>query len=222
MAQEVRAQTAAFATYNESEQALVITATLGYPSAIVDHVRIHPGEGIIGQAFVSGRPADRAGRRSNKRLRYQTNSFMVVPLVASGQCLAVIALTDRADGQAFESRDLASARLLAAPAALALARASRLREPRRADQGGDGRPGHRALQPPLFRDPNSGRSAARSTPAAGPGAADGRHRRLQAHQRHARASRRRPCVARRCQPACAEACGSSTCALAMAAKSSRS
>ena len=47
---------------------------------------------------------------------------MVVPLVASGQCLAVITLTDRADGQAFESRDLASARLLAAPAALALAR----------------------------------------------------------------------------------------------------
>ena len=47
---------------------------------------------------------------------------MVVPLVASGQCLGVIALTDRADGQAFESRDLASARLLAAPAALALAR----------------------------------------------------------------------------------------------------
>ena len=47
---------------------------------------------------------------------------MLVPLVASGQCLAVIALTDRADGLAFESRDLASARLLAAPAALALAR----------------------------------------------------------------------------------------------------
>ncbi len=42
--------------------------------------------------------------------------------MASGQCLAVIALTDRADGHAFESRDLASARLLAAPAALALAR----------------------------------------------------------------------------------------------------
>ena len=47
---------------------------------------------------------------------------MLVPLVASGQCLAVIALTDRVDGLAFESRDLASARLLAAPAALALAR----------------------------------------------------------------------------------------------------
>ena len=46
----------------------------------------------------------------------------MLPLLASGQCLAVVTLTDRADGLAFESRDLASARLFAAPAALALAR----------------------------------------------------------------------------------------------------
>ena len=45
-------RTAAFATYNEAEQALVITATHGYPSAIVEHVRIQPGEGVIGRAFV--------------------------------------------------------------------------------------------------------------------------------------------------------------------------
>ncbi len=122
MAKEVGAQTAALATYNESDQALVISATLGYPAAIVEHVRIRPGEGIIGQAFVSGRPAIRQPDEATRRLRYRTDSFMIVPLVASGQCLAVVTLTDRADGQAFESRDLASARLLAAPAALALAR----------------------------------------------------------------------------------------------------
>lgn len=122
LAKKVGAQTGALATYNESEQALMIAATLGYPSAIVEHVRIYPGEGVIGQAFVSGRPAIRQPDDTTRRLRYQTDSFMIVPLVASGQCLAVVALTDRADGQAFESRDLASARLLAAPAALALAR----------------------------------------------------------------------------------------------------
>ena len=121
IAREVRARTAAFATYDQAEQALVITATYGYAAAIVDHVRIQPGEGIIGQAFVEARPlivqAD-----DGSRLRYRTNSYMLVPLVASGQCLGVIALTDRADDLPFESGDLASARLLAAPAALALAR----------------------------------------------------------------------------------------------------
>ena len=122
LAKEIGAQTAAFAAYNESEQALTITATYGYPSAIVEHVRIQPGEGVIGQAFVAGRAAIVQPEEASRRLRYRTNSFMVLPLVASGQCLGVITLTDRADGQAFESRDLASARLLAAPAALALAR----------------------------------------------------------------------------------------------------
>ena len=105
-----------------SEQALAITATQGYAAAIVEHVRIKPGHGIIGEAFVARRAAIAQPDESPRRLRYTTDSYMVVPLVASGQCLAVIALTDRSDGQAFESRDLASARLLAAPAALALAR----------------------------------------------------------------------------------------------------
>ena len=113
---------AAFAVFNEAEEALVITATLGYPSAAVEHLRIAPGEGVIGQAYQSGRAGIMQADEVNKRLRYRTNSYMVVPLVASGQCLGVIALTDRADGQTFETRDLASARLLAAPAALALAR----------------------------------------------------------------------------------------------------
>ena len=122
IAKEVDAQTAAFAAYNDSEQALTITATHGYPSAIVEHVRIHPGDGVIGQAFVAGRPGIVRADEHTRRLRYSTDSFMILPLVASGQCLAVIALTDRSDGQAFAPRDLSAARLLAAPAALALAR----------------------------------------------------------------------------------------------------
>jgi diguanylate cyclase (GGDEF)-like protein len=122
LTREVYADTAAFAAYSESEQALVITATHGYPSAIVDHVRIRPGEGVLGRAFVEARPVIVQAGEGTRRLRYKTDSYMLIPLVASGQCLAVIALTDRRNGLAFDSRDLASARLLAAPAALALAR----------------------------------------------------------------------------------------------------
>jgi diguanylate cyclase (GGDEF)-like protein len=122
VAREVRARTAAFAVFSETEESLVITATYGYPSATVEHLRIAPGEGVIGRAYESGRAGIMQVDEANRRLRYRTNSYMVVPLIASGQCLGVIALTDRSDGQTFDTRDLASARLLAAPAALALAR----------------------------------------------------------------------------------------------------
>jgi diguanylate cyclase (GGDEF)-like protein len=122
MAKEVGATTAALAVFDEAEGALTIVDTRGYPRAIVEHVRITPGRGIIGEAFVHGRvtigsPADDVRRR-----RYRTDSYMVVPLVADGETLAVIALTDRKDGFPFDSRDLAAARMLAAPAALAIAR----------------------------------------------------------------------------------------------------
>ena len=73
IAREVRAQTAAFATYSEAEQALVITATRGYPSAIVDHVRIHPGEGVIGRGLrITARPVIVQVDEASRRLRYQT------------------------------------------------------------------------------------------------------------------------------------------------------
>jgi diguanylate cyclase (GGDEF)-like protein len=122
MANEVNAETAAFAVFSESEQALTITATHGYPLSIVDHVRIARGEGIIGRTFATGRATIGRCDEAVRRLRYRTDSYMAVPLVASGRVVAVITLTDRADGRAFDGRDLAAIRLLAAPAALAVAR----------------------------------------------------------------------------------------------------
>ena len=122
IAREVRAQTAAFAAYNESEQALVISATRGYPVAIVDHVRIRPGDGVIGHAFVSARPEIVQVEDSSRRLRYRTNSYMLLPLVASGQCLGVIALTDREDGQATFTEKLAEWAPLSGEALIAAAR----------------------------------------------------------------------------------------------------
>jgi diguanylate cyclase (GGDEF)-like protein len=122
MAKEVGARTASLAVFNEAEDALVITATHGYPRAIVEHVLLEPGQGVMGGTFASGRPAIGCSSEAPRRRRYRSDSYMTVPLVASGRTLAVIAFTDRADGRAFNARDLASIRLLAAPAALALAR----------------------------------------------------------------------------------------------------
>jgi len=52
---------------------------------------------------------------------------MLLPVVAGGERLGVIALTDRADGGRFDARDFAAARVLASSAAAAFTR-ERLRE----------------------------------------------------------------------------------------------
>ena len=98
-------------------------ATHGYPRAIVEHIRIAPGDGIIGEAFATGRATlGRSDRSGPRRFRYQTDSYIAVPLRTFGRPAGVITLTDRIDGHAFDERDFAAVRLLAAPAALALAR----------------------------------------------------------------------------------------------------
>jgi diguanylate cyclase (GGDEF)-like protein len=124
LAAQVRARTGALAVYNEVEHSLAIVATHGYPRALVEHLRIAPGEGIIGKAYQSGQP--RVGRSDEegapRRLRYRTSSYMVLPIVAGRRRLAVVALTDRADGRDFDDRDFTSARILATTAAPGLTR----------------------------------------------------------------------------------------------------
>jgi diguanylate cyclase (GGDEF)-like protein len=121
IARHVRARIGALALYQDEDQALAITATHGYPSVLVEHLRIAPGEGILGRAYASGK-ADLGHAESRRRLRYRTNSYLQIPLPGPLRPAGVIALTDREDGQPFDPRDLAEARILAAPASLALAR----------------------------------------------------------------------------------------------------
>jgi diguanylate cyclase (GGDEF)-like protein len=123
IAAEVAARTGSIAVFSEVDRALRVVATLGYPQAIVDHVRIASGDGVIGQTFATGRAAiGRAGEEEPRRLRYTTDSYIALALRASGRTMAVVTLTDRRDGQSFDNRDLVSSRLFVAPAALALDR----------------------------------------------------------------------------------------------------
>jgi diguanylate cyclase (GGDEF)-like protein len=122
LAREVRARTGALAVFSEGDQTLTIAATHGYPRAIVDHIRIAPGEGVIGETFSTGRAMlGRSHRGAPRRYRYQTDSFIAAPLRTFGRPVAVVTLTDREDGRPFDERDFAAVRLLSAPAALALA-----------------------------------------------------------------------------------------------------
>jgi diguanylate cyclase (GGDEF)-like protein len=126
VATAVGARMAALALYDHVIGRLAIVATRGYPSVLVEDLRIAPGSGVIGQVFASRKPmlvAD-AGRELSmhaRRPRYRTGSFMAVPLYVDTNDLGVLTLADRSDLQPFTQGDLTAARALTAPAALALA-----------------------------------------------------------------------------------------------------
>jgi diguanylate cyclase (GGDEF)-like protein len=125
LAQAVHAEQVSLALYEEREGYMAIAATRGYPAELVSDLRVKEGEGLMGEVLSSRLPKvvtdvteePRAGRR---RLRYRTSSCLLVPLVAGDRLLAVLNLADRADGQAFDSQDLAKVRSFVAPATLAL------------------------------------------------------------------------------------------------------
>jgi diguanylate cyclase (GGDEF)-like protein len=119
-----RGQQGALALYAEADGELGIVATSGYPRLLVDHVRVRPGEGIIGHVFETQRPllvADISKLPHHRRRpRYRTTSFMATPILARGGAMGVICVTDRVDGAPFETADLEVLRALAGSAALAL------------------------------------------------------------------------------------------------------
>jgi diguanylate cyclase (GGDEF)-like protein len=126
MARVVGAEIGAFAVPLAGEQALGVTATFGYPSAVVEHVRQAPGEGILGRVYATGQAVvvrdvadvpDHARRR-----RYRSRSYLAFPISGAEGVLAVVAVTDRADARPFDNADLMLLTSFAAPASLALAR----------------------------------------------------------------------------------------------------
>ena len=56
MARAVDAEIGALAVYLPLENALSITATVGYPAVLVEHVRPAPGQGILGRVYSTGEP----------------------------------------------------------------------------------------------------------------------------------------------------------------------
>ena len=119
----VEAEIGAVAVFSEVEGVLAITSTVGYPSSVVEHLRIYPGEGLLGRVYESGRPllGDSAGS-TPLRLRYRTTSYMLLPVVSGKTCFAVVALTDRRNGQPFNDDDFAAARIMVSAAVPAFSR----------------------------------------------------------------------------------------------------
>jgi diguanylate cyclase (GGDEF)-like protein len=101
-----------------------IVATYGYPRALVEHLRIEPGSGVIGRVMQSRQPllVEGPDPLRPRRLRYRTNSFVAVPVLAGHDVLGAICVTDRLDDRPFTARDVTTLRMFAAGAALALER----------------------------------------------------------------------------------------------------
>jgi diguanylate cyclase (GGDEF)-like protein len=106
---------------------LSIVATHGYPRALVEHLRIPAGSGVIGAVHVSRMPllvpdVTATPGLDRRRSRYRTSSFAAVPIVAGAESLGVVSLTDRLMPGPYTDDDLAALAVLLAPAALALGR----------------------------------------------------------------------------------------------------
>jgi diguanylate cyclase (GGDEF)-like protein len=134
-AKTANATLAGLSVYHAKEGAITVSATHGYPSEAVDHVRIVPGSGIIGGVFSSKKPllvrdTTRVPGLTPRSQRYQTASFMAIPIVAGDDALGVVTLADRKDGRPFTRHDLAAARVITALSSLALVREqlSRMRD----------------------------------------------------------------------------------------------
>jgi len=106
---------------------LSIVATHGYPRALVEHLRIPAGSGVIGAVHLSRMPllvpdVTATPGLDRRRSRYRTGSFAAVPIVAGTESLGVVSLTDRLTQGPYTPEDLNTLAVLLAPAALALGR----------------------------------------------------------------------------------------------------
>lgn len=106
---------------------LSIVATHGYPRALVEHLRVPAGSGVIGAVHVSRMPllvpdVSLTPGLDRHRSRYRTGSFAAVPIVAGAESLGVVSLTDRLTPGPYTPDDLTALAVLLAPAALALGR----------------------------------------------------------------------------------------------------
>jgi diguanylate cyclase (GGDEF)-like protein len=113
--------------YRPKHQDLTVEATHGYPVVLVETIRIHPGEPVIGRVFAEGTPLivqDAATHRPDRprRRRYRSTSFLCMPIIGGGERLGVVSLTDRSGGEPFGADDLSAFQALTAPVAFALVR----------------------------------------------------------------------------------------------------
>ncbi len=128
VAQMLDAERVSLALYRKADACLMIAATHGHALASVEHVRIKPGDWVIGHVYASKRSVfvrdvrllSPAARTVD---RYRTFSFAAVPMIAGSETVGVLTVTDKRDGSAFGRQDEIALRAIGVWAGIALATA---------------------------------------------------------------------------------------------------
>jgi transcriptional regulator with GAF, ATPase, and Fis domain len=108
-----------------SGQALTVAAHRGMDPEIVGRVRVRVGQGVAGWVAAHRKPLYVRVREDAQSISrsgdgtYNSDSFIVVPLVHGGRMLAVLNLSNRLDGEGFGQADLDRAMLAASAFAVA-------------------------------------------------------------------------------------------------------
>jgi diguanylate cyclase (GGDEF)-like protein len=94
------------ALYDPKEDRLKIAATRGLPMAVVQDLKIRPGDWIAGRVFGSGKAVivndgHSLPARQSHHDRYRSQAFAVLPVTHRSQVIGVLSITDRRDGLTF-------------------------------------------------------------------------------------------------------------------------
>ncbi len=125
----VKAKKGSILLLDENTGELTVRATRGLNEEVINNTRILLGEGIAGRVVKEGKPVLVSGAEQVPGLgngsRYETNSFLSIPLVSKyldsqGNALGVINITDKISQENFTEREQALLSVLAGQAAVAI------------------------------------------------------------------------------------------------------
>lgn len=110
----------------EDEQHLVLKVGVGIDEKKLQNVRTKLGEGIAGLVAQTGEPIWVKNIETDKRfkrkssVKYQTASFLSVPLVVKNKVIGVLNVNDKRDNEPFSKDDFEMITILASQAAIAI------------------------------------------------------------------------------------------------------
>lgn len=108
---------------NEEGDELSIRAAIGLPDDVVRETRLKLSEGISGYVASTGESVRVSNVASDKRFkpsshsRYESHSFMSVPLKISDRIIGVLNISSHSEGEVFRARDLRVLSIFATQAA---------------------------------------------------------------------------------------------------------
>lgn len=125
--QVLEAKTGSLMLIDERARELVIRAANGLPDEVIRSTRIPLGKGIAGTVALEGVPYlsqnienDPRFRKRSDDKRYETKSFVSVPVKLKDKIIGVININNKASGDVFTEEDLELMQILAHQAAISI------------------------------------------------------------------------------------------------------